>query len=614
MVYGDRVNSKALIYGDRVNSKALVYGDRVNSRALLFGDRLNSRALVYGDRANSTALLFGDRVNSRALVYGDRVNSRALVSFEQLPNTIPTLIRTMSNALVYGNKLVKTFPKLIRTMSNTLVYDDKLVKTLPKLIRTMSNTLVYDDKLVKTLPKLIRTMSNTLVYDDKLVKTFPKLIRTMSNALKYGDRVNSNTLLSRISPRFTISTNAVGFTPDDSTFIRTISNALLYSDRVNSRALVYGDRVNSTALVYGDLNSEGLEIDSELVRTMSNALLYGDRVNSKALVYGLKVISASVQALNVQTFPTPGISSINGDYNQTFDVWISNDEPVNITTNSIVNGQGHSWTFVRNQAGIVTVDDGVTVEFRNVVFKDFSDKVFSLAGNAEVIFGDGTVIELADAEVLSRDWTFAGNAAINGFGNPLDLASSQITAKAGSSLSIQNTLLLNVKKSNIHVDHNGLLKLNESKLCLSQDFSFTTGRFNIENDVTISGTCDFMYTTTSASMIKSNGTLILTNGINFNYQPGVENKDLIHMEDVTSIMFLKGCSLTSSTAGMRLTNGTLCVESRNYLFNDGAVNASQGFVLGNGILDNDLHIEILPGGSLDLQSGSLSYDNVDPAG
>ena len=82
------------------------------------------------------------------------------------------------------------------------------------------------------------------------------------------------------------------------------------------------------------------------------------------------------------------------------------------------------------------------------------------------------------------------------------------------------------------------------------------------------------------------------------------------MQDVTSQLYLNGCTINSTPTGLRLTKGTLTVDSVNILNNAGATSLSQGICFGNGIAADDLTINMLPGGQLDITNGILDYQNV----
>jgi hypothetical protein len=81
------------------------------------------------------------------------------------------------------------------------------------------------------------------------------------------------------------------------------------------------------------------------------------------------------------------------------------------------------------------------------------------------------------------------------------------------------------------------------------------------------------------------------------------------MVDQSSRLFIDGCTLSSTTTGMRLTRGTLIADHKNFLDNAGATSISEGFAFGDGNPDHDLSIEVKPGGSLNLIAGQWDYQN-----
>jgi hypothetical protein len=150
-----------------------------------------------------------------------------------------------------------------------------------------------------------------------------------------------------------------------------------------------------------------------------------------------------------------------------------------------------------------------------------------------------------------------------------------------------------------------------ANMYLSSNYSFTSGKIRFEEEVIISGTNVFEYRPTHInSGIAPNSTLYLNRGITFNYAPDSANRDLLGMTDKTSQLYLNGCTLKSTTTGMRLTKGTLLVDYINDLINYGAISNSEGFALGNGNAQDNIDIEILSGGSLNVLSGVLDYNNV----
>jgi hypothetical protein len=146
---------------------------------------------------------------------------------------------------------------------------------------------------------------------------------------------------------------------------------------------------------------------------------------------------------------------------------------------------------------------------------------------------------------------------------------------------------------------------------LASNYSFTSGRISFEEDVIISGTNVFEYRPTHInSGIASNSTLYLDTGITFRYAPDTDNRDLLGMVDETSHLYLNGCTLRSTTTGMRLTKGTLFINYINDVINDNATSISEGFALGNGSVNDNITVEIMAGGSLNIISGIFDYNNI----
>jgi hypothetical protein len=158
------------------------------------------------------------------------------------------------------------------------------------------------------------------------------------------------------------------------------------------------------------------------------------------------------------------------------------------------------------------------------------------------------------------------------------------------------------------------LALEGAKLNLADTFSFTCGNLYMQNDVVISGSSQFNYTSTNCAFIAKNSSLMLDIGTTFSYGPLCANRELIKMTDETSVLYLNGCTFKSTATGLILTKGTLVIGNKNYLYNQNylgspAISLSEAVVFGgNG--SSALNIDILPGGSLDLKSGILDYKNA----
>ncbi len=149
------------------------------------------------------------------------------------------------------------------------------------------------------------------------------------------------------------------------------------------------------------------------------------------------------------------------------------------------------------------------------------------------------------------------------------------------------------------------------------EYTFSWGHIDVSSKtLDVGGTGTFVYESGEDLEIWYYSTLKLDKGITFSYAPITSNRDGIYMYDETSELYLNGASLRSTTTGLRLTSGTLVIDHKNYFFNEdnrgrpGAA-ASEAIQFGDGDdADYDLKIEVMPGGSVDLRSGVLNYQNV----
>ncbi len=148
------------------------------------------------------------------------------------------------------------------------------------------------------------------------------------------------------------------------------------------------------------------------------------------------------------------------------------------------------------------------------------------------------------------------------------------------------------------------------------DYTFTEGRFDLLGLMELKGSYTFGYLTDQVSTISTNAMLFIDNGFTFSYGPiDSTNRQLIEMKDATSAIYLNGMTLKSSTTGMQLTKGTLFIDHKNFLDNFDYRNragrsVSEAIAFGDGTAANDLSIEVMPGGNLEILLGRLAYWNV----
>jgi hypothetical protein len=385
----------------------------------------------------------------------------------------------------------------------------------------------------------------------------------------------------------------------------TASATLVYS---HSATLVMNNSTILAALSsiqssdqFAALNQIDVRANSRLIAANSQAI--------KSLDANLATIDANIAPVEISS----------ATYSQAFDIVVSGDNNFKVMSSApnsvVIDGHGHSLRFARDQSNIFTIAALKNVLLENIVLKDFSDDVVQLGAGSSLTFGDGAVVELAAGETLSRNWTFQGTSKIVGFGNKLAMGLYDIEILQPGTLTLQDVFLNGIcdkgasDKNLKCVGDGASIVLRDSSLFLSRNYTFTTGSIMFDRDVMITGTNKFTYESTVGSTISSNSTLVLDMGTTFSY--GVSrraNRDLLSMTDVTSRLFINGCSLCTTRTGMRLTKGTLVVDHKNTV-NSEATSLSQAMTIGNGITSDDLSIEIMPSGNINVASGILNCEN-----
>ncbi len=353
----------------------------------------------------------------------------------------------------------------------------------------------------------------------------------------------------------------------------------------------------------------------ELPPTLSNSITFSDTLitrqgGSKIKVYGL--VDHRQDSYSWQTRNQFGKEINTSSYSQNEDLFLSKDQSLIINESCVFNGDGHSIWFARNQLNLIQIAAGKSVVFTNVVLKDFNDAAIFLGTGSVITFGDGSVIEYSMPTVLSHDLQFAGNAIIRGLGYSIDLSTHYLGIRQPGLLTLQDIVFNNVDDHKIRcIGDNASIVFRNSDLVLDGNFTFSTGSFTIQDDVIITGTHTFSFEGSGqkTSRIAANSTLLLDTGVTFSYAPRAANQDLLAFTNVTSRLYLNGCTLKTTSTGMRLTKGTMIVDNQNSVYNNSPSSMSGAFTLGNGIAADDLTIQIMPNANIEMVNGSMVYNN-----
>lgn len=221
-------------------------------------------------------------------------------------------------------------------------------------------------------------------------------------------------------------------------------------------------------------------------------------------------------------------------------------------------------------------------------------------------------IQLNANSILESTWTFSGEAILDGNYNNFDLDEyGKIIIERGSSLLIKNLTMHDIQDGKLLcMDNSATVTFQNVKIYFSNDYTFSTGKFAIEDQVTFLGESKFIYQSSMASIITSRSTLILDSGMTFSYDPGCMRKDLIVFEDPYSLLNLNGATLHATLTGMQLKNGWLIVSRNSYLSSERTSNLDEGITFGNDSPQDDIYCDIAKGTKLSLIEGSLKYKNT----
>lgn len=313
-----------------------------------------------------------------------------------------------------------------------------------------------------------------------------------------------------------------------------------------------------------------------------------NRAKGNGTISGPIIFSDSVSELFL------GISGELQNYINLNNGTLKLDSPLALNNNGIINGPGKIDLATYNIALSRTVATWPT-------------SVQWLSSRAE--------IGLLGTLSLLDTWTFSGNVTLNGYGNTLDLANSgELVVGANSMLTLKNIQIAGVGGNNIRcIDNSGTLSLLNARLFLDDNYSFTQGHIYCMRDNILSGSYDFSYETVYTSSIAIDASLTCAGGLNFKLGKSSAHATAqpLIFADKTSKLILDQATLNVQQYGYQLTKGTI-VSNRSNAFEIQSTHTGNGLMLGNGISNEDITIQLNPGSKLDLKKGHLVYNLSNP--
>lgn len=316
----------------------------------------------------------------------------------------------------------------------------------------------------------------------------------------------------------------------------------------------------------------------------------GDRVASFAALYGgVGCASSIVTGIWDSVFPMGGPLSLNnGTLVLNSDLFFENNAYVFSVGN--ITGQNHQWSLASTSTVI---------------------QASATSGNCTI--SNLNIFLNSDVYIRNCYITFTGNNMINGQGLTMNLLSTAtIILGSNATLHLKNITINGMRANRMYASSTtSTFIFNNTTINLDADYSFSTGRFEIYNDVLITGSgFGVNYSSTGASFIGTNGRLILDQGVTFSYMPSNLSNSLLNFTDNSGELFLRGGILYAGSGGLQLLKGTLSIDKQSKIINTGASSAN-GIILGDGInATNNMHIRLFPAAVLNVLQGFLVNKNV----
>lgn len=237
-------------------------------------------------------------------------------------------------------------------------------------------------------------------------------------------------------------------------------------------------------------------------------------------------------------------------------------------------------------------------------------RVYGLPREACFSFSELTIKNTSNCFFHDLCVTFSGTNVWDGQGNIIELdLTCTLFIDSNSSLMFKDMTLIGLGNNNVNgLDSSSNILFNNTNIILRNDYTFSLGRLDFINDVSIQGnSTSFIFTASDQAYINEDSSLTIEDTI-FRYAPNNSNRNLLAFIDQTSQLILKNATLATSSAGLQLLNGSVLFDGLNCLANEGSSLATS-IEFGNGMALNNVCLELLPAAQL-LTQGYVYYNNA----
>jgi len=225
---------------------------------------------------------------------------------------------------------------------------------------------------------------------------------------------------------------------------------------------------------------------------------------------------------------------------------------------------------------------------------------------------DATNVSIRDDVAVDGTVKFSGASCLcNGNSKTLTLnANGALIAASGTTLTLKDITISGLDANNLRcADDTASIVLDNVRLVQSNNYSFTTGAFEVVGKCELAGTHTFSYETAMTSTVRVESRLTLDDGMTFSYDPSSAAQNLFELTGETSVLELHGATVYTATSSMALSKGKLHVTDLSFF--SSAV-PTKGIIFGNENAADDLVCALGAGADLHVTSGSLIYKNIRP--
>ncbi|MBT4594902.1 hypothetical protein HOD08_03420 [bacterium] len=278
--------------------------------------------------------------------------------------------------------------------------------------------------------------------------------------------------------------------------------------------------------------------------------------------------------------------------------------------NAVVNADGREIRFSNDNDPQLVLMDGVTGQIKNAVVRNFSTHKTSISSTATLVFGANSYVEFGADSTISDPIKFDGYVVLDGDGHTISFGDSGFSVTPTGTLHLKDAVLRNVVDKPFRcMGNNSTIIFDNVTIHLDGNLSFTKGLFNIKNQVDVTGTYTFDYSSTSTSRILEHSTLRIADDTMFKYSPIIApttDSEQLLFADTSSRMHLDGGTFWLNGCDILLRSGTLETSKHSYLKGG----TSKNFKFGDGTEANNMNIDL--GGTFEvLDNATVYWNNVD---